>query len=103
MPRPPKPSYYDRVAAAPDGDEPALLVGHRFDGHPCRACDVPLRAGDPIEFVADGITHSYSRGRDYDWQALMVVHAACVGPDDVTMMPVPVALPPRPERSRPTP
>ena len=83
---------------ATNSDEPALLAGHPFDGHLCRTCGIPLRLGDPIEFVTDGIVHSYSRGRDFDWQSLVVVHAACVGPDDVTMMPVPVALPPRRKR-----
>lgn len=82
-------------------DEPALLAGHLFDGHPCHACGIPLRLGDPVEFIDDGTFHTNHRG--IDWQSLVVVHAACVGPGDVTMLPVPVALPPRPKRGRPTP
>lgn len=82
-------------------DEPALLAGHRFDGHPCRACGIPLHLGDPMEFVADRIVRAYARGGDIDWQSLVVVHAACVGPDDVTILPLPVSLPPRPRRGVP--
>ena len=80
-------------------DESALLASHPFDGHPCHACGIPLRLGDPIEFIDDGIIRTNYRG--IDWQSLVVVHAACVGPDDVTIMPAPVALPPRPKRGVP--